>query len=67
MKPGSAGVQCPEGACGLVPHTTLNSRKGKCPKRDSRAVWVRVRLCTHMGLRLIHWGSVAMVGKGHEG
>lgn len=31
VKPGSAGVQCPEGACGLVPHTTLNSRKGKCP------------------------------------
>lgn len=37
-------------------------------KRDSRAVWVRVRLCTHMGLRLIHWGSVAMwLVRGHEG
>lgn len=37
-------------------------------KCDRRAVWVWVRLCTHMGLRLIRWGSVAMwLVRGHEG
>lgn len=29
-------------------------------KRDSRAVWVWVRLCTHVGLHLTRWGLVAM-------
>lgn len=38
VKPGSAGVQRPEGACGNGPHTALHSRKGKCPS-------VRAGLC----------------------
>lgn len=42
------------------PHTTLNSRKGKCPSVTAGLCGYEVRLCTHMGLRLIHWGSVAM-------